>query len=80
MNGVAGRTYVRSAAVLDADDQRDLESYFEHLRAYYEIPADQPVFPARRPTAAERSTPARRAEPDRATALNRGDHPWRNTL
>lgn len=57
-------------------DQRDLEVYAEHLRAYYGIPAGRPVFPKRTPT---KASTARRPS-RRATGLNRADHPWRGTL
>jgi hypothetical protein len=72
--------YLRTTAVLDGEDRRDLEAYFEHLRAFYGIPADRPVFPTRTPSAKKSSAPSGRPAPDRATGRNRGDHPWRNSL
>jgi len=74
---VAGAAYLRAASELDENDRRDLESYFEHLRAYYEIPADRPVFPARRLAATTRRRPLRTRH---AAGGNGADHPWRNTL
>lgn len=37
--------YLRAKYHLPAEAVADLERYFELLRAYYDIPADQPVFP-----------------------------------
>jgi hypothetical protein len=77
---VTSAPYLRSAAALNADDRRDLDAYFEHLRAYFDIPADRPVFPARPSTSKKSSHPSSRRAPAQATGRNRGDHPWRNTL
>lgn len=62
-------------------DRSDLEAYAEVLRAYYDIPEGQQVFPPR--TAAKRpggSTAAGKPPAPRATGVNRVDHPWRGTL
>ncbi len=37
--------YLRAKYELPPEAVADLERYFELLRAYYDIPADQPVFP-----------------------------------
>jgi transcriptional regulator with XRE-family HTH domain len=37
--------YLRAKYELPAEAVADLERYFELLRAYYDIPKDQPVFP-----------------------------------
>lgn len=50
----------------------DLERYFELLRNYYDIPADQPVFP---PKPREKN-PRPNAAPSK-DAVNSKDHPWR---
>jgi transcriptional regulator with XRE-family HTH domain len=39
------KPYLRTKYELPPDAVRDLERYFELLRAYYNIPKDQPVFP-----------------------------------
>jgi hypothetical protein len=82
VNGLASTSlYLRSGEQLEADDLRDLESYFEVLRAYYGIPDDQPVFPAReRHTTRLSPSSTRPVKTTRATGRNRDDHPWRNTL
>jgi hypothetical protein len=46
-NGPEFRPYLRSNDRLDADDIRDLESYFEFLRHQYGIPEGGTVFPKR---------------------------------
>lgn len=51
---------------------RDLEQYYDMLRKYYDIPADQPVFPPRKVSRADR----KRAKPS-PRARNELDHPWR---
>ncbi len=48
----------------------DLERYFDLLRNYYDIPADQPVFP---PKPREKKSTSRPS----ADAVNAKDHPWR---
>lgn len=63
---------------LSPADQRDLEAYAEVLRAYYDIPEGQPVFPPRVRTKQVKAGDQRRAP--KATGINRADHPWRGTL
>jgi hypothetical protein len=46
-NIIALRPYLRSNDRLDADDIRDLESYFEFLRHQYGMPEGATVFPKR---------------------------------
>ena len=42
------RPYLRAKYELPPEAVADLERYFELLRAYYNIPKDQPVFPPKR--------------------------------
>jgi transcriptional regulator with XRE-family HTH domain len=66
--------YLRSKYTdLPPEAVRDLEQYFEMLRLYYDIPADQPVFP---PKPRRKPTPQRRAQPSK-DAKNDKNHPWR---
>ena len=58
------KPYLRAKYELPAEAVADLERYFELLRAYYDIPTDQPVFPPK-PTA---STPPRLAQDDQRRA------------
>ena len=51
----------------------DLQKWFELQRAYYDIPADQPVYP---PLSKDKTTSSKRSKPS-ATGRNRADHPWR---
>jgi hypothetical protein len=62
---------------LDAADLRDLESFHELLRDYYDIPTNEPVFPAAKQPQSERQP---RTNTARATGRNSSAHPWRNTL
>lgn len=63
---------------LTREDRRDLERYLALLRQYYEIPADQPVFPkAKQARPAEHRTVK---QPRREATRNRADHPWRASL
>lgn len=67
------RIYLRgSGKEMSPADVRDLETLMDMLRSYYDIPADQPVFP-KRPRSV---THVKRAKPSK-TATNRADHPWR---
>lgn len=60
---------------LGGEDLRQLEDFLGHLRRYYGIPADQPVFPKRKKTTRPTPAPTRRSD----TAINAADHPWRVT-
>lgn len=62
---------------LSPDDLADLDSYAEHLRNYYDIPPDQPVFPPRRRTPRR---PQQQGSKPKAEGTNSADHPWRGTL
>jgi hypothetical protein len=67
------RIYLRGTGKeMSPADVRDLETLMDMLRSYYDIPADQPVFP-KRPRSL---TDVKRAKPSK-TATNRADHPWR---
>lgn len=55
---------------LAAEDLRQLEDYFALLRAYYGIPADQPVFP---PVIKSKN----KHDKASVTAVNPDSHPWR---
>jgi hypothetical protein len=61
---------------LSDQDRRNLARYLSHLRTYYAIPDDQPVFPAR-PRTERANTPARRPS---TKARNAANHPWRAAL
>ena len=77
MSRLTTAVYLRAGEELEADDLRDLEDYFAHLRSFYDIPKDQPVFPPR--PRSRREEPKHERKP-RATGRNGADHPWRNTL
>lgn len=65
--------YLRSKYTeLPPEAVRDLERYYEMLRAYYGIPEDQPVFPPK----PRSKSGERRAKPS-TDAKNQLDHPWR---
>jgi transcriptional regulator with XRE-family HTH domain len=67
--------YLRTKYDLPPEAVTDLERYFDLLRAYYDIPADAPVFPERpkaEPGTGEAPKPA-------ADRRNPADHPWRST-
>lgn len=58
---------------LSDHDRRNLAHYLSHLRTYYAIPDDQPVFPPR-PRTERSDRPARRPS---VNARNAANHPWR---
>lgn len=61
---------------LSEQDRRNLAHYLSHLRTYYAIPEDQPVFPPRprsEPPAGQQRRPNR-------TARNAANHPWRAAM
>ena len=61
---------------LSDHDRRNLAHYLSHLRTYYAIPDDQPVFPPR-PRTERSDRPARRPS---VTARNAANHPWRAAM
>ena len=77
MTRPATAIYLRAGEQLEAEDLRDLEDYFAHLRSFYGIPEDEPVFPPRPRSRREQPKPERKPRP---TGRNGADHPWRNTL
>lgn len=46
------KPYLRTKYDLPPEAVADMEKYFAHLRAYYGIPQEQPVFPPKKPTVA----------------------------
>ena len=62
---------------LSPEDRSDLDCYAEHLRNYYDIPPDQPVFPPRRRASRRPQQPGSKPK---AEGTNSADHPWRGTL
>ena len=62
---------------LSPQDLADLDSYANHLRAYYDIPPDQPVFPPRQRGVRR---PGQADGKPKAAGTNSADHPWRGTL
>lgn len=61
---------------LPPEAMRDLEQYLELLRAYYGIPADQPVFPPRKQRAHSEKAARTGSQPSDG-AKNPAEHPWR---
>lgn len=81
--------YMRSKYQLPPSAIQDLEDYFTHLRSYYQIPDDQPVFPPKPKAPGSASEPGSgsgsgsetksSSAPSKEPFLegkNR-DHPWR---
>lgn len=64
--------YVRSQKRLTGEDLRQLEDFLAHLRAFYNIPDGEPVFPPRQEERSQYTKPSRQAR-------NAADHPWRRS-
>lgn len=60
---------------LSPQDRADLEAYYAMLRSYFEVPANQPLFPETDTGTDQPVRPSRR-RPCKP-ARNRADHPWR---
>jgi hypothetical protein len=76
IDGTYSFTYMRrsdDSRQLPPEAMRELEAYLAQLRAYYDIPDDQPVFPKRPRRSGRRAKPSRKAK-------NRLNHPWRGAL
>lgn len=58
---------------MNPKDRADLNSWFQALRDYYDIPSDQPVFPP-----LPRATSPSPVAPSKASR-NGADHPWRKS-
>ncbi len=63
---------------LSPRDHQDLEDYLSLLRRYFDVPDDEPVFPAPQPTGRNRET-SRTTRPATHGGRNRNaaGHPWR---
>lgn len=66
------RIYLRSQRRLSGEDLRQLEDFLAHLRRFYDIPDDEPVFPPRKEERSQHAKPSRHAR-------NAADHPWRRS-